>query len=190
VDDWYIAANLMKKQAELNRNKKLKEKQELEKFIARFSANASKAKQATSRQKQLEKLDIADIQVSSRRDPSIMFKPNREIGNEVLEVIDIYKSYEDNKVLNGVSFKAEKSDKIAIIGGNGVGKTTLLEIIIGNLEPDSGTIKWGQTVIPTYFPQNTTEILNAKEKLYEWIQGHNKDWHIDEHLALVEKNIE
>lgn len=179
-DDWYIAANLMKKQAELNRNKKLKEKQELEKFIARFSANASKAKQATSRQKQLEKLDIADIQVSSRRDPSIMFKPNREIGNEVLEVIDIYKSYEDNKVLNGVSFKAEKSDKIAIIGGNGVGKTTLLEIIIGNLEPDSGTIKWGQTVIPTYFPQNTTEILNAKEKLYEWIQGHNKDWHIDE----------
>jgi len=179
-DDWYIAANLMKKQAELERNKKLKEKEELEKFIARFSANASKAKQATSRQKKLEKLDIADVQISSRRDPSIMFKINREIGNEVLEVNDIHKSYGDNKVLNGVSFKVQKKDKIAIIGGNGVGKTTLLEIIMENLKPDSGSVKWGQTVHTTYFPQNTTDILNAKEKLYEWIQGHNKDWHIDE----------
>ena len=179
-DDWYIAANLMKKQAELERNKKLKEKEELEKFIARFSANASKAKQATSRQKQLEKLDIADIQVSSRRDPSIVFKTHREIGNEVLEVNDIHKSFGDNKVLNGVTFKVDKKDKIAVIGANGVGKTTLLEIIMGNLEPDSGTVKWGQTVTPTYFPQNTTEILDAKEKLYEWIQGHDQKWHIDE----------
>ena len=179
-DDWYIAANLMKKQAELERNKKLKEKEELEKFIARFSANASKAKQATSRQKQLEKLDIAEIQVSSRRDPSIVFKANREIGNEVLEVNDIHKSYGDKKVLNGVTFKVDKKDKIAIIGANGVGKTTLLEIIMGNLEPDSGSVKWGQTVTPTYFPQNTTEILNSNEKLYEWIQGHDQKWHIDE----------
>ncbi len=179
-DDWYIAANLLQRQAELERNKKLKEKEELEKFIARFSANASKAKQATSRQKQLEKLNIEEVKISSRRDPSILFKANREIGNEVLEVNDIYKSYGDNKVLNGVSFKVEKSDKIAIIGGNGVGKTTLVEIIMKNLEPDSGSVKWGQTVTPTYFPQNTTEILNSDEKLYEWIQGHNKDWHIDE----------
>jgi len=179
-DDWYIAANLMQKQAELERSKKLKEKEELEKFIARFSANASKAKQATSRQKQLEKLNIEEVKISSRRDPSILFKPNREIGNEVLEVNDIHKAYGDNKVLNGVSFKVEKSDKIAIIGGNGVGKTTLVEIIMKNLELDSGNVKWGQTVTPTYFPQNTTEILNSDEKLYEWIQGHNKDWHIDE----------
>ena len=179
-DDWYIAANLMKKQQELERNKKLKEKEELEKFIRRFSANASKAKQATSRQKQLEKLDIQEVQISSRRDPSIMFKPNREIGNEVLEVEDIYKSYGDKKVLNGISFKVNKGDKIAIIGGNGVGKTTLIEILMKNLEPDSGSVKWGQTVHTTYFPQNTTEILNSDEKLYEWIQGFNKDWHIDE----------
>jgi len=179
-DDWYMAANLLQKQAELERSKKLKEKEELEKFIARFSANASKAKQATSRQKQLEKLDIAEVQISARRDPSIMFKAHREIGNEVLEVIDIHKSYGEHKVLNGISFKVDKSDKIAIIGANGVGKTTLLEILMGNLEPDSGEVKWGQTVTPTYFPQNTTEILNSKEKLYEWIQGFDQKWHIDE----------
>ena len=179
-DEWYIAANLIKKQSELERSKKLKEKEDLEKFIARFSANASKAKQATSRQKQLEKLDIEEVKISSRRDPSIMFKASREIGNEVLEVDDIYKAYGDNKVLNGISFKVNKEDKIAIIGGNGVGKTTLVEIIMGNLEPDSGSVKWGQTVTPAYFPQNTTEILDAHEKLYEWIQGHDLKWHIDE----------
>lgn len=179
-DDWYIAANLIKKQRELDRSKKLKEKDDLEKFITRFSANASKAKQATSRQKQLDKLDIAEVQISSRRDPSIMFKTNREIGNEVLEIDDIYTSYDDNKVLNGVTFKVEKTDKIAIIGGNGVGKTTLLETIMGNLTPDSGSVKWGQTVHNTYFPQNTTEMLDSNEKLYGWIQGFNKDWHIDE----------
>jgi ATPase subunit of ABC transporter with duplicated ATPase domains len=179
-DDWYIAANLMSKQAELERNKKLKEKEDLEKFIARFSANASKAKQATSRQKQLEKLNIQDVQISSRRDPSIMFKPSRDIGNEVLEVNEITKSYGDKQVLNGVTFKVQKGDKIAVIGGNGVGKTTLVEIIMKNLEPDSGTVKWGQTVTPTYFPQNTTEVLDSSEKLYEWIQGFDKDWHIDE----------
>ena len=179
-DEWYIAANLIKKQSELERSKKLKEKEDLEKFISRFSANASKAKQATSRQKQLEKLDIEKVKISSRRDPSIMFKASREIGNEVLEVNDIHKAYDDNKVLNGVSFKVDKNDKIAIIGGNGVGKTTLVEIIMGNIKPDSGSVKWGQTVTPTYFPQNTTEKLDAHEKLYEWIQGHDLKWHIDE----------
>jgi len=90
-DDWYIAVNLITKQQEMERSKKLKEKEELEKFIARFSANASKAKQATSRQKQLEKLNIQDIKISSRREPSILFKPNREIGNEILEVDNISK---------------------------------------------------------------------------------------------------
>lgn len=179
-DDWYMAANLVQKQAELERSKKLKEKEELEKFIARFSANASKAKQATSRQKQLDKLDIEDVKISARRDPSIMFKTNREIGNEVLEVENLEKSYGENRVLNGISFKLEKSDKVAIIGANGVGKTTLVELIMGNLKPDSGTIKWGQTVTPTYFPQNTTEQLQSKEKLYEWVQGFDQKWHIDE----------
>ncbi|WP_456458655.1 ABC-F family ATP-binding cassette domain-containing protein [Nitratifractor sp.] len=179
-DDWYIAANLVAKQREMERNKKLKEKEELEKFIARFSANASKARQATSRQKQLEKLQIEEVRISSRRDPSIVFKASREIGNEVLEVRDLAKSYADHKVFEGLSFKVNKGDKIALIGANGVGKTTLLEILMGRLEPDAGTVKWGQTVTPTYFPQNTTDIVKGKEKLYQWIQNHNQKWHIDE----------
>jgi len=144
-DDWYISANLLAKQAEAQRSKALKEKEELERFIARFSANASKAKQATSRQKRLEKLNLEEIKLSSRRDPSIVFKPHREIGNEILEVEEISKSYEDLDVLNGISFKVEKGDKIAIIGSNGAGKTTLLNILMEQLNPDSGTFKWGTT---------------------------------------------
>jgi ATPase subunit of ABC transporter with duplicated ATPase domains len=179
-DDWYIAANLLARQAELERSKKLKEKEELEKFIARFSANASKARQATSRQKQLEKLNIEEIKVSSRRDPSILFRPHREIGNEVLEVEDICKSYDGKKVLENITFKVNKGDKIALIGPNGVGKTTLLEILTGNLQPDAGRYKWGQTIMTSYFPQNTTEIVKGDEELTQWIQNFNPKWHIDD----------
>jgi len=179
-DDWYISANLLAKQAEAQRNKALKEKEELERFIARFSANASKAKQATSRQKRLEKLNLEEIKLSSRRDPSIVFKPHREIGNEILEVEEISKSYGDLDVLNGISFKVEKGDKIAIIGSNGAGKTTLLNILMEQLNPDSGTFKWGTTISTTYFPQNTTDIVKGDKKLYEWIQDFNPKWHIDE----------
>lgn len=179
-DEWYIAANLIAKQQEMDRSKKEKEKAQLENFIRRFSANASKAKQATSRQKQLEKLDLGEIKVSSRRDPSIMFKPCREIGQEVLEVEGLSKSYDDHKVFEDISFKVEKGDKIALIGTNGVGKTTLLEIITENMQPDSGAVKWGQTIFKTYFPQNTTEMVQGDENLYSWIQGFSKDWHIDD----------
>jgi len=179
-DDWYIAANLMAKQAEANRSKALKEKEELEKFIARFSANASKAKQATSRQKQLDKLDVADIQLSSRRDPSIMFRPHRDIGNEVLEVIDLGKSYGKDEVFEHLSFKVEKGDKIALIGTNGVGKSTLLEILMEKIPADEGSFKWGQTISTSYFPQNTTDIVTGDIKLYDWLQGHDPKWHIDE----------
>ncbi len=179
-DDWYISANLLAKQAEAQRSKALKEKEELERFIARFSANASKAKQATSRQKRLEKLNLEEIKLSSRRDPSIVFKPHREIGNEILEVEDISKSYGDLEVLNGISFKVEKGDKIAIIGSNGSGKTTLLNILMEQLSPDGGTFKWGTTISTTYFPQNTTDIVKGDKKLYEWIQDFNPKWHIDE----------
>jgi ATPase subunit of ABC transporter with duplicated ATPase domains len=179
-DDWYIAANLIAKQAEMQRAKAVKEKEELEKFIARFSANASKAKQATSRQKQLEKLDVAEIKLSSRRDPSIAFKPHRDLGNEILEVKNLAKSYGSLEVFNDISFKVEKTDKIAIIGGNGVGKSTLLQIIMDKLPADSGSYNWGQTVTTSYFPQNTTDLVVGEEKLYEWIQGHDPKWHIDE----------
>lgn len=179
-DDWYIAANLIAKQAQTDRDKALKEKGDLEKFIARFSANASKAKQATSRQKQLEKLDIQEVKLSSRRDPSIMFKPNRDIGNEVLEVIDICHNYGDLQALKNISFKVKKGDKIALIGSNGAGKTTLLEILMGKLQPTSGKFNWGQTIFSTYFPQNTTDLIQGDDILPQWIQNFDPKWHIDE----------
>jgi ATPase subunit of ABC transporter with duplicated ATPase domains len=179
-DDWYIAANLIAKREEMERSKKLKEKEELEKFIARFSANASKARQATSRQKQLDKLNIEKIKTSSRRVPSIVFRSNREIGNEVLEVKNLSKSYGELEVLKDFSFKVKKGDKIALIGANGVGKTTLIKILMGNLKSDGGSFKWGQTIHTTYFPQNSTEIVKGNLKLYEWIQSHNPKWHIDD----------
>lgn len=173
-DDWYIASTLISKQQEAERNKKLKEKEELESFIARFSANASKAKQATSRQKQLEKLNIESLSVSSRRDPSIVFKPKREIGNEALECEGISKSYGDHKVLENVSLKILPGDKIAIIGGNGVGKSTLCKVLMEELKPDSGMVKWGATTQRGYFPQNVSEEIKGKETLYEWLRGFDK----------------
>ena len=179
-DDWYIAANLIAKQAQTDRNKALKEKDELEKFIARFSANASKAKQATSRQKQLDKLNVGEIQLSSRRDPSIMFKPHRDIGNEVLEIDNLGKSYGDNRVFENLSLKIEKGEKIALIGTNGVGKSTLLEILMESIKQDEGSFKWGATITSSYFPQNTTDLVTGDIKLYDWLQGHDPKWHIDE----------
>jgi ATPase subunit of ABC transporter with duplicated ATPase domains len=179
-DDWYIASTLIAKQQESSRDKALKEKEELEKFIARFSANASKAKQATSRQKQLEKLDIAEIRLSSRRDPSIVFKPHRDIGNEVLFINELSKSYDEQVVFSNLSLKIDKGDKIALIGSNGVGKTTLLEILMGKTQADSGNYNWGQTIATSYFPQNTTEMIKGDDKLYDWLQGFDPMWHIDE----------
>jgi len=179
-DEWYIAANLIAKQAQTDRDKGMKEKYELEKFIARFSANASKAKQATSRQKRLDKLDVQEIKLSSRRDPSIMFRPHRDIGNEVLEVENISKSYDGESVFERVTFKIEPNEKVAIIGANGVGKTTLIKILMGELEPDSGSYKWGETITSSYFPQNTTDIVVGEEELPQWIQGFDAKWHIDD----------
>ncbi len=179
-DEWYIAANLLAKQAQTERSKALKEKEDLEKFIARFSANASKAKQATSRQKQLDKLDISEIKLSSRRDPSIVFKPHRDIGNEVLLVNKLSKSYGDKEVFKELSFKLNKNDKVAIIGGNGAGKSTLVEILMGKIKSDSGDFNWGQTITTTYFPQNTTDIVQGEDVLPQWIQNFDPKWHIDE----------
>ncbi|HIP41120.1 MAG TPA: ATP-binding cassette domain-containing protein, partial [Campylobacterales bacterium] len=179
-DDWYIAANLIAKQIATDHAKGMKEKEELEKFITRFSANASKAKQATSRQKKLDKLDVSEIQLSSRREPSIMFKPHRDIGNELVEILNLSKSYGGVEVFSDISFKVEKGDKIALIGGNGVGKSTLLNILMEQTKQDGGTFNWGQTITTSYFPQNTTDLVVGNEKLYEWLQGHDPKWHIDE----------
>jgi ATPase subunit of ABC transporter with duplicated ATPase domains len=179
-DDWYIAANLIVKQQELDQGKKLKEKEELEAFVRRFSANASKAKQATSRQKRLEKLDIEELQTSTRRDPSIIFKAKRDIGNEVLELVNLNKSYDDNVVLKDFTLKVEKGDKIALIGPNGVGKTTILSIMMDEVKPESGDIKWGATIEPSYFPQNTTEIIDGDDLLFTWLQRYDENKDLDE----------
>ena len=179
-DDWYIASTVIAKQNEKDTNKKLKEKDELEKFIARFSANASKAKQATSRQKQLDKLDVGSIQVSSRRDPSIMFKQKREVGKELLSVKNISKSYDGHQVLNDITFTVDKDDKIALIGPNGIGKTTLCEIIVENQKADSGDIHWGATIQNSYFPQNATDLITGDNTLYDWLRNFDRDADIAE----------
>ncbi|PKN15136.1 MAG: ABC transporter ATP-binding protein [Deltaproteobacteria bacterium HGW-Deltaproteobacteria-24] len=179
-DDWYIASTLIAKQQQTDISKKQKEKEELEKFIARFSANASKAKQATSRQKQLDKLDVGAIQVSSRRDPSIIFKQKREVGKELLSVKNISKSYDGEVVLNDISFTVDKDDKIALIGPNGIGKTTLCEIMMENIKPDSGEIHWGATIQNGYFPQNATDIIKGDITLYDWLRNFDRDADISE----------
>ena len=179
-DDWYIASTLVQKQAQADHDKKQKEKAQLEDFVRRFSANASKAKQATSRQKQLEKLDIQAIEVSSRRDPSIIFKQKREVGKEILDVRNISKSYDDKVVLKDVSIMLDKGDKIALIGPNGIGKTTLCEILAENLAADSGTVHWGATVQSGYFPQNTTDLIEGDITLYDWLRNFDRDADISE----------
>ena len=175
-----IAGVIQESGTETELHKKLKEKEDLEAFVRRFSANASKAKQATSRQKRLEKLDIADIQTSSRRDPSIVFRMGRDIGNEVLEVEGVSKSYGDTQVLKDFTFKMEKGEKIALIGHNGVGKTTLCNILMEELKADSGAVKWGATIIPSYFPQNTTDMITGDMQLFEWLQQYDEKKDLDE----------
>ena len=170
-DDWYIAANVIAKQLELDTAKKEKEKEQLEAFVRRFSANASKAKQATSRQKQLDKLQIDDIKPSSRRDPSIVFKAKRVMGDEALDVLNISHSYGDNEVLKDITLKFEPDEKVALIGGNGVGKTTLLKILMEEIKPTAGEIKWGATIEPSYFPQDTADTINGDGTLYDWLRG-------------------
>ena len=171
-DDWYIAANVIAQQNELNNAKKEKEKEQLEAFVRRFSANASKAKQATSRQKQLDKLVIEDIKPSSRRDPSIVFKAKRVMGDEALNIVGVNHTYEDgNEVLKDINLKFDPDEKVALIGGNGVGKTTLLKIIMEEMKPSSGEVHWGATIENSYFPQDTADTINGDGTLYDWLRA-------------------
>ena len=170
-DDWYIAANVLAKQLELDNAKKLKEKDELEAFVRRFSANASKAKQATSRQRKLDKMELEDIKPSSRRDPSIVFKAKRQMGDEALDINDVCHSYGDNEVLKNINLKFEPGEKVALIGGNGVGKTTLLKIIMEEMKPTSGEVVWGATIENSYFPQDTADVIEGDGTLYDWLRA-------------------
>jgi len=170
-DEWYIASTVIVKQMETDAAKATKEKEELEAFVRRFSANASKAKQATSRQRKLDKLVIEDIKPSSRRDPSIVFKSKRQMGDEALNLENVNVSYDDNHVLKDINLHVAPGEKIAIIGPNGVGKTTLVKTIMEEIKPDSGTINWGATIESSYFPQNTTDTISGDGTLYEWLRA-------------------
>jgi len=168
-DFWYQASQLHLKQKQAENKKITDRADELKAFIQRFSSNASKSKQATSRKKLLEKLTIEDMPVSSRKYPYIRFKPERPCGNVILEVEGLTKTIDGEKVLDNVSFNVNGGDKIAFVGGNSLAKTTLFQILAGELEPDSGTFRWGVTISHSYFPKEHSAYFNGDRNLVEWL---------------------
>jgi len=172
-DFWYESSQLLVKQMKEANKKKEEKIKELQEFISRFSANASKSKQATSRKKALEKIELDDIRPSSRKYPYIDFRPDREIGNEVLTVEGISKTVNGEKVLNNISFILNKDDKVAFVGGNELAKTTLFKILTGELEPDEGSYKWGITTTQAYFPKDSTEEFDNDYTITEWLTGYS-----------------
>ncbi|MFL2099979.1 ABC-F family ATP-binding cassette domain-containing protein [Desemzia sp. FAM 23991] len=170
-DFWLESSQLAAKlQADQNAKKEEKVK-ELQDFIARFSANASKSKQATSRKKTLEKITLDDIQPSTRRYPFVGFEPEREIGNDLLRVENISKSIDGKQILSNISFSLNKDDKVAFTGESDIAITTLFKIIMGEMEPDSGTIKWGVTTSQSYLPKdNSAEFANGKLTIVDWLR--------------------
>ena len=168
-DFWYESSQLLVKQMKEANKKKEEKIKELQEFISRFSANASKSKQATSRKRALEKIQLDEIRPSSRKYPYIDFRPNREIGNEVLTVEGITKTIDGVKVLDNVSFIVGHDDKIAFVGSNELAKTTLFKILAGEMEPDSGTYKWGVTTSQSYFPKDNTEIFDTDLLIVDWL---------------------
>ena len=177
-DFWYESNQLMQDLIR-NQNKKLEQKRkELQDFIARFSANASKSKQATSRKKQLEKLQFEDMQVSNRKYPYIEFKPEREAGNNMLKVENLSKTIDGEKVLNNISFTINTGDKVVILSNNDIAKTTLFQILAGEIEPDSGSYEWGMTTSQSYFPKDNSEYFeNVDLSLIDWMRQFSTDQH-------------
>ncbi|WP_026505255.1 ABC-F family ATP-binding cassette domain-containing protein [Butyrivibrio sp. NC3005] len=173
-DFWYEASQIMirqKKEANKRKEEKIKE---LKEFISRFSANASKSKQATSRKKALEKIELEDMRPSSRKYPYIDFRPNREIGNEVLTVDGISKTVNGVKVLDNISFVVQHDDKIAFVGGNELAKTVLFQILTGEMEPDEGTFKWGVTTSQAYFPKDNTKEFDNDYTIADWLTQYSE----------------
>ena len=168
-DFWFESSQLLIKQMKEANKKKEEKIKELQEFISRFSANASKSKQATSRKKALEKIQLDEIKPSSRKYPYIDFRPSREIGNEVLLVEGLSKTIDGVKVLDNVSFIVNREDKIAFVGSNELAKTTLFKIITGEMEPDEGTFKWGVTTSQSYFPKDNTKIFDTDLIIVDWL---------------------
>ena len=168
-DFWYESSQLILKQRKEANKKKEEQIKELQEFIQRFSANASKSKQATSRKRALEKIELDEIKPSSRKYPYIDFRPNREIGNEVLEVSGISKTIDGVKVLDNISFILNREDKVAFVGSNELAKTTLFKILAGEMEPDEGSYKWGVTTSQAYFPKDPGDEFNQDLAIVDWL---------------------
>ena len=169
-DFWYQSSELLQKQMKESNKKKEKQIKELEAFIARFSANASKSKQATSRKKMLDKIKLDEIEPSSRKYPYIDFKIEKESGKEILKVENLTKKVDGKIILDKVSFTVLKGDKIAFIAQNDFVKTTLFNILMGKEKYDKGTIEWGKTIKPSYLPQDNKEYFDSNKNIMEWIE--------------------
>ena len=172
-DFWYESSQLLIKQMKEANKKKEEKIKELQEFISRFSANASKSKQATSRKRALEKIELDEIKPSSRKYPYIDFRPDREIGNEVLSVENLSKTINGEKVLDNISFIVGHDDKIAFVGGNEIAKTTLFQILAGEMEPDEGSYKWGVTTSQAYFPKDNTAEFDNDLTITDWLTGYS-----------------
>ena len=168
-DFWYESSQLMIKQMKEANKKKEEKIKELQEFIQRFSANASKSKQATSRKKALEKIQLDEIRPSSRKYPYIDFRPEREIGNEVLSVENLSKTIDGVKVLDNISFILNREDKVALVGPNEQAKTVLFKILAGEMEPDEGSYKWGVTTTQAYFPKDTSAEFDNDDIIVDWL---------------------
>lgn len=168
-DFWYQASQLTLKQKQDENRKVTDRANELKEFIQRFSSNASKAKQATSRKKLLEKLTVEEMPVSSRKYPHVVFKPERPCGDIILEVTDLSKTVDGVQVFKDLNLNLRKGDKIAFVGGNSLAKTTLFQILAGELEPDSGSFRWGVTITSAYFPKENGAYFDNDLNLIEWL---------------------
>ena len=173
-DFWYESSQLLVKQMKEANKKKEEKIKELQEFISRFSANASKSKQATSRKRALEKIQLDDIRPSSRKYPYIDFRPNREIGNEVLMVEGLSKTIDGVKVLDNLTFTLGHNDKVAFVGSNELAKTTLFQILMGETEPDEGTYKWGVTTSQAYFPKDSTLEFDNDLTITDWLTQYSE----------------
>ncbi|MDY3919107.1 MAG: ATP-binding cassette domain-containing protein [Candidatus Limivivens sp.] len=173
-DFWYESSQLLIRQMKEANKKKEEKIKELQEFISRFSANASKSKQATSRKRALEKIQLDEIRPSSRKYPYIDFRPNREIGNEVLTVEGISKTIDGVKVLDNISFILGRDDKVAFVGSNELAKTTLFRILMGEIEPDEGTYKWGVTTSQSYFPKDSTQEFDNDLIIVDWLTQYSE----------------
>ena len=168
-DFWYESSQLLMKQMKEANKKKEEKIKELQDFISRFSANASKSKQATSRKRALEKIELDEIKPSSRKYPYIDFRPQRDIGNEVLSVENLTKTIDGELVLDHISFNLGGEDKVALVGANEHAKTILFKILAGEMEPDEGSYKWGVTTSQSYFPKDNTEIFDTDDVIVDWL---------------------